>query len=405
NEPDVKAISPFCCSYILLGCFIGTVAILTKGLSTTNSVCHANAVLPAVAFGMIFSMILAKAIRIFLIFGYSKIARSRFLKDDFLIACCTVVAVFEGAFTGKAMDGAGVEPRLITFDGSSDTLWACASDETNVDAAKQLFGGIFGFNAVLLVLCIWMGWMTRKASEKFDESKKVGVVISISALFIVLDLAVNFGIPQQTKAMFNVRLLFDSCTIFLIATATPVVLFFKALGFAGGQKDGNITHNSSEVSSSHIDQNDGLVKTYMFHTGLKLNRPTSLWKTAVFLVMPDLDILIILSEGNNGTHTLSQSNIKIIEKTTAAAKSKTEECIELLLGANKTCYLVEFPHKAKMDEFRMLRATPATISASGMTKTAHGKSFENSPKARERAKSFSTHLPFPGSHRTSFQDA
>ncbi|KAJ3034143.1 hypothetical protein HDU99_010741, partial [Rhizoclosmatium hyalinum] len=85
--------------------------------------------------------------------------------------------------------------------------------------------------------------------------------------------------------------------------------------------------------------------------------------------MPDLDILIILSDGNNGTYTLSQSNIKIIEKTTAAARAKTEESIELLLGASKTCYLVEFPHKAKMDEFRMLRTTTTTISApSGIKK-------------------------------------
>ncbi|KAJ3280543.1 hypothetical protein HDU79_011634, partial [Rhizoclosmatium sp. JEL0117] len=188
NEPDVKAISPFCSLYILAGCLIGTVAIITKGLSTSTAVCQANAILPAIAFGMIFSMVLAKAIRIFLIFGYSKIARSRFLKDDFLISCCSLVALFEGVFTWKALDGAGIEPRLVLFDDSSDTTWACASDDAKSDSAKKLLGGIFGFNAILMVLCISMGWLTRKASEKFDESKKVGLVISISALFIALDL-------------------------------------------------------------------------------------------------------------------------------------------------------------------------------------------------------------------------
>ncbi|KAJ3282881.1 hypothetical protein HDU79_009599 [Rhizoclosmatium sp. JEL0117] len=188
NEPDVKAISPFCSLYILAGCLIGAVAIITKGLSTSNTVCQANAILPAIAFGMIFSMVLAKAIRIFLIFGYSKIARSRFLKDDFLISCCSLVALFEGVFTWKALDGAGIEPRLVLFDDSSDTTWACASDDAKADSAKKLLGGVFGFNAILMVLCISMGWLTRKASEKFDESKKVGLVISISALFIILDL-------------------------------------------------------------------------------------------------------------------------------------------------------------------------------------------------------------------------
>ena len=83
------------------------------------------------------------------------------------------------------------------------------------------------------------------------------------------------------------------------------------------------------------------------------------------MVMPDLDMLIILSEGNNGTYTFSQSNIKIQEKTTKAAKSRTEECIEFLLGSAKTSYLVEFPHKEKMDEFRSLR------SQAGMKKAEH----------------------------------
>ncbi|ORY37238.1 hypothetical protein BCR33DRAFT_466402 [Rhizoclosmatium globosum] len=397
NEPDVKSISPFCCMFILTGCLVGTAAILTQGFSTSNTVCHAHAILPAVAFGMIFSMILAKAIRIFLIFGYSKIARSRFLKDDFLIACCSVVAVFEGVFASRVLDGSGVEPRLQTFEGSSDSLWACASADDKEDTTNRLFGGLLGFNAILLVLCIVMGWMTRKASEKFDESRKVGIVVAISTLFVVLDLGVNLGIPQHSEGMFNVRRIFDSVTIFLVAIATPSILFSKALGFANNQPNGNISHYTSDINSTQADQNDGLVKTYMFHTGLKLNRPTSLWKSAVFMVMPDLDLLIILSESNNGTYTFSQSNINIQEKTTKAAKAKSEECIELLLGTRKTSYLVEFPHKEKMDEFRSLRAS------TGMKKAGQTNSLGNSSKGREKA-SVSNLATIAATHRASLQE-
>ncbi|ORY33550.1 hypothetical protein BCR33DRAFT_743758 [Rhizoclosmatium globosum] len=298
-------------------------------------------------------MILAKAIRIFLIFGYSKIARSRFLKDDFLIACSSVVIVVEGVFADRFLHLSEIDPVLMSFEGSSDTFWDCAAKPENVDTANRLFGGLIGFNAIILALCIVMGVLTRKASEKFDESKKVSVVISISTLFVVLDLAINFGIPQNTQTMYNVRRMFDSITIFLISTVTPLILFLKALGWGDSKQQGNMSHQTGELSSSHADQNDGLVRTFMFHTGLKLNRATSLWKSAVFMVMPDIDMLIILSEGNNGTYTFSHSNIKIQEKTTKAAKAKTEECIEILLGSAKTSYLVEFPHKEKMDEFRI----------------------------------------------------
>ncbi|KAJ3284571.1 hypothetical protein HDU79_008043 [Rhizoclosmatium sp. JEL0117] len=334
NEPDVKALSPLCCLYILVGCLVGCVAVLTQGLSTSDAVCRANIVLPAVAFGMIF-----------------------------------MVAIVEGVLAWHMFTAANIQPALATFDQSSDTIWDCAAPASDTDTANQEFGGLIGFNAIILALCIAMGLLTRKASQKFDESKKVGIVISISTLFVVLDLGVNFGIPHTTQSMFYIRRLFDSITIFLITTATPVILFSAVLGWGNGHHGSNLSHTKSEVDSAHLDQNDGLVRTFMFHVGMKLNRPASLWKSTVFLIMPDLDMLITLGEGNNGTYTFSQSNIKIQEKTTKAAKAKTEECIELLLGTAKIAYLVEFPHKEKMDEFRTLR------SQSGIKKSSLGNSL------------------------------
>ncbi|KAJ3027801.1 UNVERIFIED_CONTAM: hypothetical protein HDU68_003084 [Siphonaria sp. JEL0065] len=365
NEPDVKAISPYCCYLILVGAFVGVCSILTHALSTNDSVCLFDAILPAVSFGMIFSMILFKSLRIFLIFGYSKVARSRLLKDDVMIVGSVIVGIIDGLLAATMIKDSKIQPLLAKFDDSPTSYWECMAPPEYSAAATRWFAGIVTYNGIIVILCIAMGFATRKASEKFDESKKVGPVIVLSTLVIVFDFAINFAFPQHSTSMFYVCRIIDSITVFAITVGSPLILFSTALGISQNKKTG-MSHNNSDVTSSRqMDSQDGLVKTYMFHTGFKLNRSTSLWKSAVLMVMPDLDMLIVLSDGNNGTHVLSQSTIKVQEKTAKAAKERTEEIIELTLGTAKTCFLVEFPQKEKMEEFRGLRTLAGMKRAAG----------------------------------------
>ncbi|KAJ3027030.1 UNVERIFIED_CONTAM: hypothetical protein HDU68_004608, partial [Siphonaria sp. JEL0065] len=131
-----------------------------------------------------------------------------------------------------------------------------------------------------------------------------------------------------------------------------------------GSRISTTNHSGSTNDSEGTDIN-GEVKAFMFKVGLRLNRTTSMWKTASMLGIPELDMLIILGGANSGTYTLTECSIKVMEKTTAAAKKSNEEILELIVGANKTSFLVEFPRKDLMEEFRGLRSKAAMYKNCG----------------------------------------
>ncbi|KAJ3077615.1 hypothetical protein HDU99_001079, partial [Rhizoclosmatium hyalinum] len=164
--------------------------------------------------------------------------------------------------------------------------------------------------------------------------------------------------------------IFTAIVIFILCTVTPIILFATALGLGGTPAKEGMSHGySSQTQSGDHDKTDGLTKAYIFHAGLKVNRPTSLWKSAILVIMPDLDMLIILSEGNNGTHSFSKVFLKVQEKTTHAAKSKQEEYLEMTLG-DKSNFILELSNKAKMEEIRNLRLTTAAAKKAGNAGTA-----------------------------------
>ncbi|ORY52287.1 periplasmic binding protein-like II [Rhizoclosmatium globosum] len=388
EEPDLKAMSPPCCFYILMGCLIGEFGIIIDALSVTQSTCYAKFGILALAFGIVFSMIFFKSFRIFLIFGYSKIARSGLLRDTVMMLASSIIAVIDLIVALFVIKNGQVAPHLVTFTNSFDIYWDCLAPPDYQDQANSMFNGLLVLNGILLFLCIVMAFQTRKAAHKFNESKKVAVVIVMSTLLIGLDLAVNYGIPITSLSTFNVRRIFTSAVVFILCTATPIILFAPALGLAGGTKE-NMSHGySSETQSTNHDETDGLTKAYIFHAGLRVNRPTSLWKSAILVIMPDLDMLIILSEGNNGTHSFHKIFLKVQEKTTHAAKAKQEEYLEMTLG-DKSNFILELSNKEKMEELRSLRlaatskkntAASANITAGSAIPVARNQSIKVTSK-------------------------
>ncbi|KAI9334596.1 hypothetical protein BDR26DRAFT_560849 [Obelidium mucronatum] len=326
---------------------------------------------------MVFSMIFMKAFRIFLIFGYPRIARSRFIKDDFLIAASNFIALFDGVLALIYVQGGQITPQLSEFTDTEHQVWTCRTAPGYERQATSLMGLLFGFNALIMILCVYIGQLTRKAASKFDESKQVGATIYVSCAAVLLALGISFGITAQTSGIFTLHRITISVAIWVICIVSPFILFVPSLRGEIESRQ-SLTHTSSKgagSSVSRIDRDDGQVLTFMFHTGIRPNRPTSLWKSAVLMVMPELDMLIILAESYSGTHVLSQANIKVIEKTTVAAKKQAEETIELTVGANKSVYLIEFPLKDRMEEFRALRTQAVMIkkreSESGKVSSAN----------------------------------
>ncbi|KAJ3001781.1 UNVERIFIED_CONTAM: hypothetical protein HDU68_006641 [Siphonaria sp. JEL0065] len=186
TQPSVKAMSPMCCINILVGCILGVISILFQAAYETHFICYAKVVVPAIGFGIIFSMVLLKASRIYLIFEYPRIARSRFLRDDVLIIISIVIAIIDGIIAVIYISASKTKPGIVHFTDTAAPLYSCAATEgyENVEFAWMVV--LFVFNGLIMVLCVVLGQMTRQAAAKFSESKAVGSMVYVSCAAIGL---------------------------------------------------------------------------------------------------------------------------------------------------------------------------------------------------------------------------
>ncbi|KAJ3031096.1 UNVERIFIED_CONTAM: hypothetical protein HDU68_006475 [Siphonaria sp. JEL0065] len=416
NQPTIKAMSPLCCINILAGCLLGVVTIILEAATETTLICYTKVIIPSLAFGMVFSMIFLKGFRIFLIFGYPRIARSRFIRDDFLIAVSNVVAIVDGILAWIYVQGGQITSKLTHFTDTELQVYTCLPKPESEGTATTLMGVHFGFNALILAMCLYIGQLTRKSASKFDESKQVGATIYVSCAAVLLAMGINFGVIADTSGIFNLHRITASIAIWLICIVSPMILFVPALraNIESEKSRLSVTNRvgTGSAASSHNDRDDGQVLTFMFHTGMRPNRATALWKSAVMMIMPEIDMLIVLAEQYSGTYIFSECNIKVVEKTTVAAKKQAEESVELTVGANKTVFVVEFPHKERMEEFRGLR-TQATLlkkreSDSGKASSANsavpGKSERTLPGPPRAQRPLSTVLA-PQSDKGTWSEA
>ncbi|KAJ3078624.1 hypothetical protein HK100_010653, partial [Physocladia obscura] len=241
-----------------------------------------------------------KALRLGLIFGYKRIARLRILKDDFLIGGSLILSAIDAIIAWVFVSEEQYQPRLQLFPDKDTGVWICSSvQDVTVDASIPD-----------LVVSLHR---VRDA-----EGDRKGIC---------------FGLPATTSAMYGVHQLGVSVVIWIICVAGPIVLFapaFQNSTVESSNLGSKIGESSGDSSISTTNKNDGQVKAFMFHTGIRYNRATSLWKSAVIMAMPDIDLLILLSDLTNGTYAFSKTKLKVIEKDSHAAKKKEEECTELL---------------------------------------------------------------------------
>ncbi|KAI9334562.1 hypothetical protein BDR26DRAFT_559334 [Obelidium mucronatum] len=109
-----------------------------------------------------------------------------------------------------------------------------------------------------------------------------------------------------------------------------MILIVPALrNTAGDGGNSKLSTNSRQSSTSNGDGKEGVglngeVKAFLFQVGIRPKRAVALlWKSASMLGIPELDMLIILGGQYSGTFTLSECAIKVIEKTTVAAKKSS----------------------------------------------------------------------------------
>ncbi|KAJ3236461.1 hypothetical protein HDU81_010756 [Chytriomyces hyalinus] len=357
-DPDVKAMSPPCCAFILSGFLLAGISILFHATSPTESTCVANVVTASIAFGMVFSMIFLKSIRIFFIFRYTRLARLGILQDKVLIAFASILTVIDGVIAGVYTQVSKVGPRIQDLAGSSKEVWVCGvetdSGSSSRSSVSPLLILLLTFNGLLVVLCLMAGYLTRSASRKFDESKKIWSMVSVCALILLISLSVLLGLPSDTEAMLNLKNVLFSGTVWLLSTISPIILFGPCLlgSLSTNIRESSLGQSSgSNKSGEHSDWKTaevGKSTALLFNVGIKAVKTMAIWDTALIILMPDMNMAFIMKSETHIFTKFTRCKVKPVTATTKEAQGTFR--LELVLDKNTD--ILEFPTKEKMDEFR-----------------------------------------------------
>ncbi|KAJ3196119.1 hypothetical protein HK101_010050 [Irineochytrium annulatum] len=205
GHPRMRTISPLCCQFVLAGCAVGELAVIMYAVTPTDWVCNVRIFLPAIAFGLVFGMIMLKTYRIYAILGYSKASKSRAISDLTLIAVTMGLTVIEvllclidvlvskprgvlvqlPVITVQAGGGAGV---VYAATATPKTYVACQASDGRGEIGMAIEIIIYLYNALVLVGALSLAFMTRRAYTKYSESKAIGYVTYSVTVALVLAL-------------------------------------------------------------------------------------------------------------------------------------------------------------------------------------------------------------------------
>ncbi|KAJ3263128.1 hypothetical protein HDU77_011230 [Chytriomyces hyalinus] len=359
-DPDVKAMSPPCCAFILSGFLLAAISILFHATSPTHSTCVAHIVTASIAFGMVFSMIFLKSIRIFFIFRYTRLARLGIFQDAVLIALASILAIIDGIIAGVYTQVDKVGPRIQDLAGSSKEVWVCGVESDGEGSSRSTISTLLivllAFNGLLVVLCLMAGHLTRSASRKFDESKKIWSMVSVCALILLISMSVMLGLPSDTEAMLNLKNVLFSGTVWLLSILSPIILFGPSLlgSLQTHVRESSLGQNTGSIQSGENSDwktaDVGKSTALLFNVGVKAMKALAIWDTALIILMPDMNMAFIMKSETHIFTKFSRCKVKPVATTTKDAQGTFR--LEMVLDKNSD--LLEFATKEKMDEFRSI---------------------------------------------------
>jgi len=192
------------CYFILIGAIIGYVSIFFWLGRPTNANCMIRIWLGAIAYGLVYSNLLAKNWRLYRV-------TSSAIKKEQIVRISNLELVLKWVLPIVAIEliivlvWQIVDPQVVIISSSSPLL---AEDEVNV----QCFGDhsyfviiFLCFQALLLIPCIFLSYGTRHNTKEFKESQAIGLSIYntlfcgilVIVLSLVLDTSVyiSLGVP------------------------------------------------------------------------------------------------------------------------------------------------------------------------------------------------------------------
>ncbi|KAI9008427.1 7 transmembrane sweet-taste receptor of 3 GCPR-domain-containing protein [Gaertneriomyces semiglobifer] len=205
---------------ILMGLMLGDVAIFLYIGRLSAATCVAQPFLLNVAFGLVFSNIMAKTWRIYKIFN-NHYKMSKPIQDIHLMLFSLVVVLVEILISIIWVAvSRPIETDIAVTE--LDFVRACVSPNGRIQSL--MMGISLGFNGVLLVLTTILCYKTRSVASAYNETKWIGLstynIGAISALFLPLIFTTTFA---------GYAFILRSLLILLSTGVTEVLLFVPKL--------------------------------------------------------------------------------------------------------------------------------------------------------------------------------
>ncbi|KAJ3326614.1 hypothetical protein HDU76_012774 [Blyttiomyces sp. JEL0837] len=294
----IKATAPELGFVILFGCFLGSLGIIPYTANPTTIVCSIRPLLPAVAFGLVFGLIQTGL----MIAGVD------------LILCIIYAFVASPDAETRIAAGTGVDALLDVLE----TYLVCVPDADKTDRARAIEVAIYVYNVILVIVCLYLAFKTRKAEKRFSETKSIGFVTAITVVTLSFGLIIIYAIPVTTVKTDNIVIMVRSLLITVITCFTAIFLFIPRLHSVMNKKnpwtdeasegsDGarsfhsigslnNNQHKPGDASTKSEVKNYEAVaaQALNFEIGIRKLAFAAQWNSANLLVLPELDMIFIL---------------------------------------------------------------------------------------------------------------
>ncbi|KAI9199459.1 uncharacterized protein BJ171DRAFT_601826 [Polychytrium aggregatum] len=356
NKANIKAISPNCCYIIMVGSIIGQLGALFYSAQPSSVVCSSRVFFPVVAFSSVFSMLLMKSLRIYMIFGNK---RMRVFKtpDWKLILGTAIIVAIEIIICIAWM---AVENPMAQIVGTSYSLVCSATSGPTVVPEILLYV----MNGLVMIGCVAVAFLTRGAHKRFQESKVIGICVYMVFVTLLLCLPILYILSGSVNsdALFTVGRVMLGCVIVVISSLVPIILFGVRLVQTfhnersevdkPSQNSAPTDNNRSAISSQGMVAAN--VLAYAYDCGLQGLKFGGAWVSSNVLVFTTLDLIEFREADADGTIQASfRFSSCECEPCQLAENSDSEKALarSVRLRRNKMVYTLEFGSKETAQMF------------------------------------------------------
>ncbi|KAI9190761.1 uncharacterized protein BJ171DRAFT_614470 [Polychytrium aggregatum] len=309
KKPDIQAISPNCCYVIMAGALFGQVAALFFSADPSPLVCAGRIFLPVIAFSSVFSMLLMKSIRIYIIFGYKRIRTIKTPDWKLILASAMIVGIEIVVCVAWVAIGS---PTAVV-EGSFYAL-VCASAHGSMAAPEIL---IYVLNGAILIGCVVFAYLTRGAHERFQESRVIGLCSYVVSMTLLLCLPMVYALSEElsSQGLYVVGRIILSCLVIMVSSLIPIILFstrlFKVLQHkpVGNDSEKQTQRSSPAATNRSSVTSQGMARAsivaYAYDCGLQGLKFGGAWVSSTVLVFTNLDLIEMRESDMDGTIQVS----------------------------------------------------------------------------------------------------